>query len=316
MAMGMAEVIPGVSGGTIAFITGIYEKLLQNVRNVDGTFFKHLFKGRLKDAFALLDVSFLLFLLMGMFGGIVLGVLGVSYLLETFPTVLWSFFFGLILMSIFYILSKVEHLDIYKLLIFLAGAMIAFGICLINPMQGNDHPLYLIIAGSIAISALILPGISGSFMLLIMGMYSIVIPALKNILTNFSMDAVKIVVFFGIGCLIGLALFSRVLTWTFKKYHDQTLAILSGFMLGSLYKIWPWRHPEKVLNKETNTISTLQGDQVDLTLVNNEQYKILSEQLVSPSAYLSDAYLWACIAASVVGLSIVYFLWKHDRSEQ
>ncbi len=314
--MGIAEVIPGVSGGTIAFITGIYERLLSSIRNIDGSLFKHIFTGQFSQAFNKVDGAFLIRLMLGMLLGIVVGIFGVTYLLDHFPTVLWSFFFGLILMSVFYILSKRKQGNVFQILIFILGVIVALGICILNPIDGSANPLYLVLAGSIAISALILPGISGSFMLLILGMYSLVIPALKNLLVfDFSMGSIKIVGFFAVGCIIGLALFSRVLSWTFKHYHDQTLALLSGFMLGSLYKIWPWRHPSEVLDKLTGKTTSISAETLDLSILHNEQYKVLSEKLVGPMSYIGDSLLVFCILASIAGVAVVFLLWNFDSSD-
>lgn len=308
--MGIAEVIPGVSGGTIAFISGIYERLLNAIKSVDVSFFKLLFSFKLKEAWAKVDGMFLLPLLIGMLGGIVSGVFGVTYLLEQYPEILWSLFFGLILASVPFILRQISAFNAKNIGLFVLAAVFAGWICLLRPSLGSDSLLYIMLAGSIAISALILPGISGSFMLVLFGLYTVVIPALKSVLTDFDIDSLKIVVCFAIGCLLGVILFSRLLSYVYKTYRDETLAVLSGFMLGSVIKIWPWRIPMEILNKDTGQLSKVVVSSIDRSIFSDHNLKIISERLVLPQHYFDQPFLLLCIVAFIIGIVIVYLMSK------
>lgn len=311
MAMGMAEVVPGVSGGTIAFITGIYERLINSIKSFDGQFFKHLFGLRLKSAFQHVDGLFVVCLMLGMMMGILTAIFSVSYLLEHYPPAVWAFFFGLIVASAIYVLRQVERWNFVNVLIVLASTAIAFYIVKSMPSEGSTSYLYTFFAGTIAICALMLPGISGSFILLLMGMYKYITGTLKNLIVDFSMDKVFVMLVFGLGCLTGLAGFSRVLSWTFKHYKSQTLAALSGFMIGSLWKIWPWRIPVswmdeagKIMNSATNNFPSL-----------SDEIKILAEQNVMPSEYvLGPNLLLYSIASAVFGFVLVFLIDKFGQS--
>jgi len=243
MAMGIAEVIPGVSGGTIAFITGIYETLLESIKAVLGPdLFRAFGRGGLREVWRSVNGNFLLFLIAGMALGFVAGVFGVSHLLETYPVLVWAFFFGLIIASAIYIARQVKSWGLLEWLGMILAIGLAYWITIATPAQGTDALWMVFIAGAIAISALILPGISGSFMLLLMGMYTVIFPEVKAALSTFAADSLIMVAVFALGCLFGLATFARLLSWTFKNYHNTTLAVLTGFMIGSLNKIWPWRN--------------------------------------------------------------------------
>lgn len=290
LAMGMAEVIPGVSGGTIAFITGIYERLLLAIKAFGPDLFQGFKKDGIKGAWEAIDGTFLLFLALGMAIGIIGGVFGITYILEHYPPVLWAFFFGLIIASTIYIFRQVDQWSISKILAFLIGTGLAFSITVLNPGQGNEALWFIFISGAIAISALILPGISGSFILLLMGMYTVIIPTVKDALKTFEGEKLLVLAVFAAGCVVGLVTFSRVLSWTFKYYRDTTLALLTGFMVGSLNKIWPWR---KVLTYRTNS----SGEQVPYL-----------EQNVLPGAYDGDPMVLAAIVSLMIGFGIVFLL--------
>ncbi len=293
--MGVAEVIPGVSGGTIAFITGIYERLINCIKAFGPGLLPAFKEGGVKGVWKEIDGNFLLALLIGMGGGIVIGILGVSRLMETMPEVLWAFFFGLILASAIYIGRQVEKWGLPTVAMLIIGIVVAFGITLISPAEGNEALWFVFLSGVIAISALILPGISGSFILLLMGMYTVVIPSVKSAL-KLQSEGLLVTLVFGLGCITGLMTFSRVLSWTFKKFKNPTMALLTGFMIGSLNKIWPWR-------QATNWITDAEGDK-----------KIISEVNVSPFDYMSltgnDPMIVIAIAAFFVGLAVVFLLEK------
>jgi len=276
-AMGMAEVIPGVSGGTIAFITGIYERLINSIKSIGFDLIGTFRKDGIKGLWEAVDGNFLLFLIGGMVGGIVIGIFGISYLLENYPPIVWAFFFGLILGSVFYIGRQITAWSWKEIVILIVCATVAFGLTTTLPATGSTSYLYVFISGMIAISALILPGISGSFILLIMGMYTYIVQdTLKGVLSTFALDKIITMVVFGFGCLAGLMSISRLLSWTFAHFKNLTLAALTGFMLGSLNKIWPWKEATQWLEDASGNIILDEHGLPD---------KILMEDNISPSAY-------------------------------
>lgn len=234
MAMGAADIVPGVSGGTIALLTGIYERLIDGIKSVGWLTLVTLKRKGLKAAWQQIDGTFLLSILAGAATSIILLSKVLHYLIESQPIALWSFFFGLVLASVVYVTKQVDRWNLARVVWLILGAIVAALISLSPAAQLDVTPLSLFLAGSIAICAMILPGISGSFILLLMGMYSIVITAVK------SFDLVSMGIFAG-GCLVGIMLFSRVLSWLLHHYHSATMALLSGFMLGALVKLWPWK---------------------------------------------------------------------------
>ena len=297
--MGIAEVIPGVSGGTIAFITGIYERLINAIKNILGPDLLRAFReGGLKAAWEKSDGSFLLNLFIGMGIGVVGGVFGVSLLLERYPVLLWAFFFGLIVASAIYIGRQVTSWAVGEVSLLVLATFLAFYITIATPAQGSAALWMVFLAGMIAISALILPGISGSFMLLLMGMYTLIIPSLKKTLETFDTTSLIIVVTFAMGCLLGLATFARVLSWTFRNYRNLTLAILTGFMIGSLNKIWPWRN---VIETRLNS----QGEEVPFI-----------ERSVLPGQFEGEPMVPWAILLAIVGFIAVFILERVGTAEE
>ncbi len=305
MAMGMAEVVPGVSGGTIAFITGIYERLINAIKSFDPKFIKYLFGFKFKSAFKHVDGLFLISLLLGMVVGIVVAIFSVTYLLENYPPAVWAFFFGLIVASAIYVLRQIKEWNVMIAVILVISTIVAFFIVKSVPTEGSTSYSYIFISGMIAICALMLPGISGSFILLLMGMYKFVTGTLKDTMVDFSLDKLSIIMIFGLGCLTGLAGFSRVLSWTFKNYKTQTLSALSGFMIGSLWKIWPWRLPVSWMDDGGNILYSMSS----AFPKGAHDVKILAEQNVMPGAYSAgpDLLVWA-ILSGVVGFLLVFLI--------
>ena len=298
MAMGIAEVIPGVSGGTIAFITGIYERLLQAIKNILGKeVFLALRRGGLKEAWKTMDGALLMPLGIGMVAGLLVGIKGVSHLLESYPQLTWSFFFGLIMASIIMVFRMITKWDATTLFLLLAGAAIALFICITRPSQGIDANWYLFVCGMVAISALMLPGISGSFVLLLMGMYTYVLGAVRQLVEG-DFSKISVVAIFSAGCLVGLAGFSRVITWMFSKSPNGTLATMTGFMIGSLYKVWPWHN---VISYRTNS----EGEQVPFL-----------EKSVWPQDYVGEPYVLGVITCAVAGFALVMVLERIGKHNQ
>jgi len=246
--MGAADIVPGVSGGTIALITGIYERLIDAIKSVGLDTLSTLKHSGVKAAWQQIDGTFLICVLAGAATSIILLSKLLHYLIETQPIALWSFFFGLVVASCIYVLKQVSSWNWVRMACVAIGALIAAFISLSPAAQLEVNNLSLFFAGAIAICAMILPGISGSFILLLMGMYSYVITAIK------SFDLVTLGVFAS-GCLVGIMVFSRFLSWVLHHYHHATMALLSGFMIGALVKLWPWK---EVLSYRMNS----KGEQV------------------------------------------------------
>lgn len=315
MAMGVAEVIPGVSGGTIAFISGIYEQLINSIKAI-GPIALNGFKSEgLAGLWKAINGDFLVWVILGMGFGVVSGIFGVTYLIDNYPEPLWAFFFGLILASAIYIGTEVNKWDFKKISSFIIGVFIAFGITILSPAEGSLHPAYVFISGVIAISALMLPGISGSFILLIMGMYTLIVPLAKDTIKSMDPGGLLILGIFGVGCLTGMVIFSRILSWLFVKYKDITLALLTGFLIGALNKVWPWRNLSSALDKETKAIFIFENPQqwkgIDL-----ESIKVISESNVLPSEYWGeDPMTLISIVTFILGAAIVYVMSKSTSNQ-
>ncbi|PPI79312.1 DUF368 domain-containing protein [Marinobacter flavimaris] len=250
IAMGAADIVPGVSGGTIAFITGIYFRLLEAINAVPGAVFHDLIRGRFTRFWHACDGTFLVALLAGVLTSIATLASGISYMLVAYPILIWSFFFGLIVASVWHVGRQVRHYKPALLVPLLFGIVIAWWITTLSASEVAPSTLAFFGAGALAICAMILPGISGSFILVIIGMYAPVLAAIK------SLDA-GILLLFMAGCVVGLLSIARLITWAFHHFHDLVLALLTGFMIGALNKVWPWK---ETLSWRTNS----SGEQVPL----------------------------------------------------
>lgn len=284
-AMGTADLIPGVSGGTIAFLSGIYEELLKSIKLVTGDVLRLFFKLKFTEAIKLIPFRFLLPLVVGLFGAIFLLANVLSYLLSTYPVFVWAFFFGLVLASTRVVSKRVSNWGMIEIGGFVVAAIGAYILVGSVPVETPSSLLFFFLAGMIAIAAMILPGISGSFILLLLGKYQQVLGAVTN------RDFLTLIVF-ALGAVFGIALFSRVLTYLFAKHHNISVAILAGFMLGSVRKIWPW---QEVVSTRINS----HGEEVPL-IVNN----------VLPNNF--DANVILALALSLIGAGIVLYLGKLD----
>ena len=285
IAMGAADAVPGVSGGTIAFISGIYEELITTISNVNVSLFKTLFQKGFKSFWTQLNGNFLLALLSGIIISFVSFMRLAKYLIENEPVLIWSFFFGLIIASIYFVGKQITQWNIPVIIGLLFGSLIAFYISTLPSMATNESSSFLFFAGALAICAMILPGISGSFILVILGASK----TLSDALHDFDF---KKLLFFVSGALIGLLSFSHLLKWLFKHYHNLTLAILTGFIFGSLNKVWPW--------KETLTWH-----------VNSKGVKTpLIDKSVLPFDYQGDHHLFLAIILIIVGFLTIFILEK------
>ncbi len=287
--MGAADVIPGVSGGTIAFITGIYEELINSIRRIDVEAIQLLQHFKWGEFWRKINGGFLLIVL----GGILTSLLSfaklMNYLLVTYPIPVWSFFFGLILISAPLILREVKVWTLFSVLAGSAGIAIAYWITIISPAQTSSSLFFIFFCGALAICAMILPGISGAFILLLLGKYEFMIKSLVEV--NLAVVGV-----FALGCIIGLLTFSRFLSWILTHHRFPTLALLSGFMLGSLNKVWPWK---EVLSFRLNA----EGKQIPAI-----------DQSIWPGQYLEktghDPQVFQAILFVALGILIVVFVEK------
>lgn len=266
IGMGAADVVPGVSGGTIAFLVGIYEELINSIKSIDLSSIKLLLQGKFTAFWKAINGNFLLSIVLGIAISIFSLARLITFLLENHPILVWAFFFGLVLASTWIVSQDVKKWTTKTVLSFVAGAIIAFYITVATPAETPTALWFIFISGAIAICAMILPGISGSFILVLLGKYYYVMDAVKTL-------NIPVILIFICGAAFGIIGFSRVLSYTLRRFHDITIAILSGFMLGSLNKVWPW--------KDT-----------------------------AESNILPDQLIWQGIALMIVGFMLVYVLEK------
>ncbi|MEZ9847678.1 DUF368 domain-containing protein [Vibrio breoganii] len=294
MAMGAADVVPGVSGGTIAFITGIYDTLLESIRRVNPSLIGVLRSKGIKGAFESINGLFLVSLFAGIFTSILTLAKLISWLLVTHPIPLWSFFFGLILVSVWHIMRQIKSFELSKWIGFALGIAFAFAITVLNPLNLEPTLINIVLSGAIAICAMILPGISGSFILLLIGMYTPVIGAVKGLDISF-------LLLFMTGCLIGLLSFSHVLSWLLKRFRDITLMFLVGLMVGTLPKIWPWK---ETLTWRTNS----SGEQVPLL-----QENLMPHNFESITGTPSQTALAVVMMLVAIGLVLALEKFAEDK---
>lgn len=283
MGMGAADVVPGVSGGTIAFISGIYEELIDTLKSIDLNALKLLLSFKIKEFWTAVNGSFLA----AVFAGIAISVLSLAklltYLLENHPVLLWSFFFGLILASALLVGRKIKKWSVGSFVALILGAIIAFYITIATPATTPTALWFVFLSGALAICAMILPGISGSFILLLLGQY-------RFILDSISALRADVLAVFLAGCAIGLLSFSRLLSWMFAKYHDLTVALLTGFMIGSLNKVWPWK-----------TVLEYRLDR------HGESVPFLEENVL-PNAFEGQPFVLYATLLALFGFALIYYL--------
>ncbi len=297
VAMGAADVVPGVSGGTIAFISGIYEELIETIHKLDLGFFRLWRKAGLKAAWRAYNISFLV----ALFSGIIVSILSlaklIAWLLANHPILVWAFFFGLVIASILFVGRQINTWNIKTIVAIIIAAGFALYITLAKPIGSPDSIWFLLVAGFIAIIAMILPGISGAFILLLLGAYTPIIDTLSQLseaitTLNWSMagNAMFRLGVFALGAITGLKVFSRALNWMFKHFKNITLAVLTGFMIGALNKIWPWK---EVLQYRTNH----KGMEVPFI-----------EKSVLPSGYEGDPQFLYAMLFCVIGFLTIFIL--------
>ena len=286
-AMGAADVVPGVSGGTIAFIAGIYEELVDSIKSINLHALKLLFTLKLKDFWKQINGSFLFSILLGI--GISIFSLAklMTWLLEHYPIHIWSFFFGLIIASTVLVAKEIRRWNVGTVIALIIGAVIAYVITILSPSETPNTWWFIILSGAIAICAMILPGISGAFILLLMGKYAYIIGAVGDL-------KIGILLLFAIGAVAGIVSFSHLLSWLLKKHHTATVATLTGFMVGSLNKVWPWKE----------TLETyVDSHGAEHPLVEANISPLYFEELTGNSSFLGQA-----IVMCVVGFLLIYGL--------
>lgn len=297
IAMGAADVVPGVSGGTIAFISGIYQELIATIHSLDFGIFKSLKKEGFKTVWQRYNLGFLA----ALFTGIAISVLSlaklITMLLGTYPILVWSFFFGLVLASIIYIAKQITRYSPKAIIALIIAAVLSYSVTLAQPIADTESIWFLFLAGFIAIIAMILPGISGAFILLLIGGYTVVIGAINQLteaLSTFNWSSLgnallKIGVF-AVGAVAGLKVFSGVLNWMFKNHKNTTLAVLTGFMIGALNKIWPWK---EVLQYRKNS----HGDKIPFL-----------EKSIFPDSFQGDPKVLEAILFMLAGFMIIFLM--------
>ena len=277
MGMGAADVVPGVSGGTIAFIVGIYDELINTIKSINLQSLKLLFTFKFKEFWKAGNGNFLF----SLFAGIAISVFSlaklITYLLVAHPILVWAFFFGLVLASTWFVANDIEGWNWKTVLSFIIGAVIAYYITVVTPAETPTNLLFIFLCGAIAICAMILPGISGSFILVLLGKYHYIMDAVKGL-------DLLILCVFGAGAFIGITSFSRVLSYALKHFRNVTMAVLAGFMLGSLNKVWPWKTTE-------------------IEIINGTEFTIEHNSL--PTQYLVEG-----VVLMIVGFMLVYVLEK------
>ncbi len=295
MGMGAADVVPGVSGGTIAFITGIYEELIFSIKSINLQAVKLLFSGKPGEFWRAVNGNFLLSVVLGIGISIFSLAKGLKFLLENYPIMVWSFFFGLILASSIYVARTIKKWDRGTSIAAFAGAAIAFYITLISPVDPITSWWFIFLSGSIAICAMILPGISGSFILVLLGMYKFILDAVGSL-------NIPVILIFLAGAVIGIIAFSNLLSWLLKRYHNLTIALLAGFMAGSLNKVWPWK-------RVTETFTDRHGE-----------IRPLAERNIWPGTYESltgnQAWLWGALLFALAGFVLIFVIERLTKEKK
>ena len=291
-AMGVANVIPGVSGGTIALLTGIFERLINALKSFDVDAVRLLLKFKFREFAQHVDFGFLLSVFVGVGVSIISVAKLLEFLFQSYPVYVWSFFFGLILVSVWFVGKSIGKIDFAAAVSFVVGAAVAFGLSVMNPATENTAFWYLIICGAVAVCSMILPGLSGSFVLILMGNYQLI---MIYAVSHFDM---KIIVPVAIGVVVGLLAFSHFLSWLLSRYARQTMAVLTGFIFGSLGTIWPWKTPVYLMQDGAEVLK-------------NGKPIIQSYQMYFPQEFSAEVAI--AIVLMAAGMAA---LWALERSSE
>lgn len=276
ICMGAADVVPGVSGGTIAFITGIYEEFLNSLKSFNVKNIKLIFTDGVGAFWKSVNGNFLLALFIGIFTSVFSLAKALKWCLDEYPILIWGFFFGLIIASSIVVIKKLSVVNVKVIIALIIGAVASFFITKFTPAETPEAYWFVFLTGALAICAMILPGISGAFILLLLGKYSFILGAISD----FNLVIIGV---FGLGAVVGLLGFSNILSWLLKKYHDVTIAILAGFMIGSLNKVWPWKETISTRVNSHGEIVPLIQDNISpfnyTNVVGGESYLVYSALL-------------------------------------
>jgi len=292
--MGAADVVPGVSGGTIAFITGIYQRMLTAIAAFDYRLISEFRKGGIKAVWQRIDGNFLTALLAGILFSVVMLARVIHSALESHPAIVWSLFLGLVIASVPFMWSQLRQPRKTELLLLGLGCFVAYSISIAKPMALPDHSWVIFLCASVAICATILPGISGSFLLLILGIYPVVIQALGY-------GDMRIILSFGAGVIFGLMTFVKLVAWVYERHHDRVLALLTGFLIGSLNTLWPWKQPLETMIKPSGEVV------------------VLVQKNVSPWDYSQALnlpnYFYESLAACTIGIVLVILMGRVVKTD-
>ena len=308
--MGAADVIPGVSGGTIAFITGIYDQLIGSINSINAEAVKLFFAGKFKEFWKHINGTFLLSLFCGILFSVVALAGLMQYLLESHPIQTWAFFFGLIVASSLFILRGIEGWNLKAVIFLILGIGLGVTVCTLSPTTTPDALWFIFLSGAIAICAMILPGISGSFILLILGKYKFIMEAITGLTTGQAVgENLVILGVFAVGAVCGIIAFSRILNWLLSRYHKQTLLVLAGFIIGSLVKVWPWSNMEAIMLAQFPQASEVLNN-LSVEILRNEYYRMLGQV----DYQIGSAILFALAGFSLVtGIEVAAKLMKRNK---
>ena len=300
--MGAADVIPGVSGGTIAFIMGIYDEFVGSIAKLDGTAVQLLLKGKLREFWKYINGSFLLAVLAGI-GVSVVSLAGLmQMLLRDFPIQTWAFFFGLIVASSIFILRGISGWKVKDALFLVAGCILGVVVCTLSPTQTPDALWFIFLSGAIAICAMILPGISGSFILLILGKYEYIMSCITGVVSGQDvLSNILILAVFLIGAAVGIVSFSKFLHWLLARWHKETLIVLAGFIIGSLVKVWPWSNTAAIVSSQFPEVAALGEAAEHGTLAAQEMF----EAAVAANAPMIDMQIGLAVMFALIGFFLV-----------
>ena len=300
--MGAADVIPGVSGGTIAFITGIYDEFVGSIAKLDATAVQLLFKGKLREFWKHINGSFLLSVLAGI-GVSVVALAGLmQMLLSDFPIQTWAFFFGLIVASSIFILRGITGWKFMDGLLLVLGCVLGVVVCTLSPTQTPDALWFIFLSGALAICAMILPGISGSFILLILGKYQYIMSCITGVVSGENVFSnILILGVFLIGAAVGIVAFSKFLHWLLARWNKETLIVLAGFIIGSLVKVWPWSNTEAIVCAQFPEVAALGEAAEHGTIAAQEAFEVA----VAANVPMIDMQIGSAIIFALVGFSLV-----------
>ncbi len=292
--MGAADVIPGVSGGTIAFIMGIYDEFVGSLASINTEAVKLLFSGKFKEFWKHINGSFLLSLFVGI-GFSVIALAGLmQYLLANQPIQTWAFFFGLIVASSLFIIRGIKGWAVREVLFLIFGVILGVVICTLTPTQTPDALWFIFLSGAIAICAMILPGISGSFILLILGKYQFIMGTISDLVSGVNVGSNLLIIgIFGIGAVVGILAFSKFLHWLLARWQKETMIVLAGFIIGSLVKVWPWSNMEAIVCSQFPAVAEMSENGIDIA-------PMIASNLDKVDMHIGGAVIFALIGFFLV----------------